>query len=97
MKKIIITFLLFIIGIANRFAQMVFTVIDVAIAKEAFSIVTARDIYGRTIQFQVGIKNFITNTTDKKIVKPSKPPRIGAMVTALFNPEKPPCGKLRRH
>ena len=77
-------------GNANGFSQDVFTIINAETFKEYYSIVTARDINGRTIQFQVVIRNLIANKTDKKAVKPVKPPIVGTKVNAYFITGKRP-------
>jgi len=80
MKQIIISSIAFTLSISFAFAQEIFSVIDIKTFKENYDIVSARDDYGRTIQFQ----EVNGNTFDKKTNKPIKPLTLGSNVTADF-------------
>ncbi len=81
MKHIVITFAFFII-ISRGFAQdNVYTVIDILSEKANYMLLTCRDDYGRTIQFQVVKGN---PAFDKRTNKAIDPPTVGSKVIADF-------------
>ena len=81
MKHIVITLAFFIV-IFRGFAQdNVFTVIDILSEKANYMILSCRDDYGRTIQFQVVKGN---PAFDKRTNKAINPPTVGSKVIADF-------------
>jgi hypothetical protein len=81
MKHLVITFAFFIVIFQGFTQDNVFKVIDMLPTKANYMLLSCRDDYGRTLQFQIAKQNQIIDKLNKKVINP---PAVGSQVTADF-------------
>ena len=81
MKHLVITFAFFIVIFQGFTQDNIFKVIDMLPTKADYMLLSCRDDYGRTLQFQVAKENQIIDKLNKKVINP---PAVGSQVTADF-------------